>query len=73
MFAFLCILFHFQNCHELEKMDLEECVQVKKKNPQIVFAQLLSGGSSVNACFGPRSQMEHSYSCPSTVLVCKSW
>lgn len=21
--------FHFQNCHELEKMDLEECVQVK--------------------------------------------
>lgn len=44
-----------------------------KKNPQIVFAQLLSGGSSANACFGPRSQMELSYSCPSTALVCKSW
>lgn len=28
-FFLLCVSFHFQNCHELEKMDLEECVQVK--------------------------------------------
>lgn len=52
-------------------MDLEECVQVKT----VRFPQLLSEGneSSVNACFCIRSPMEHSYSCPSTALVCKSW
>lgn len=63
--------FHFQNCHELEKMDLEECVQVKTAG----FPQLSSEGqeSSANACSCIRSQMERSYSCPSTALVYKSW
>lgn len=43
MFLSLYITFHFQNCHELEKMDLEECVQVKC--PQMVLPLCLSGGS----------------------------
>lgn len=52
-------------------MDLEECVQVKASG----VPQLLGEGneSSVNACSCIRSQMQHSYSCPSTVLVYKSW
>lgn len=68
LFFLFCMSSHFQNCHELEKMDLEECVQVKAVGLPQLFSE-----SSVNACFCVRSQMEHSYSCPSTALVYKSW
>lgn len=37
-----------QNCHELEKMDLEECVQVNKL--QILFPLLLCGDCSYDMC-----------------------
>lgn len=43
------------------------------KNRQVPTALEWSNDSSTNACFCIRSQMEHSYSCPSTVPVYKSW
>jgi len=60
-------------------MDLEECVQVRKQTIQATT-------NAVHCCwmqlwqlfvclftFCIRSQMEHSSSCRSTALICKSW
>lgn len=67
-----------QNCHELEKMDLEECVQVNKQSERHRYCLNCrrveaAVDISVSFYFCIRSQMGHSSSCLSTALVCKSW